>query len=208
MNIADSEPNEAGRPLLRVSCDRQTTAEAILARAAAARAAHTSLVLALCAQRSSRKMSRNTWSLVLLCGLGSLTFACNASPEDTPNAGGAGGSAGTACPLPPSALIPASCVACIKTSCPSVYANLCAADCGAHEYGPACLAAQNEIASCISTNTPCPFACMRSHGSAYVGGAPGVGGDSASGGDATSGGDAATQDDGGAAAVGAAGSDQ
>lgn len=118
---------------------------------------------------------------LLAISIGALSPACDASVENAPGGGGMGGGS-MECPLPPSALIPASCLACVKTACPSVYADLCGADCGADEYGAACLAAQNELGTCISTGSPCLPACGRSHGSAYVGGAPGVGGGSASGG--------------------------
>ena len=154
---------------------------------------------------------------VLAISLGALSPACDSSGENAPGGGGVGGS--VECPLPPSALIPASCLACVKTSCPSVYADLCGANCGADEYGPACLAAQNALGTCISSDSPCLPACGRSHGSAYVGGAPGVGGGSAisgstslggSDGDSAAGaaGDSATAGEGGAASIaGAAGSD-
>lgn len=152
---------------------------------------------------------------LLAISIGLLLPACNDSHDDTQNAGGAGG-ASNACPLPPSALISTSCVACIKTECPATYTQLCAADCAANEYGSACLGAQREIGTCLSSSQ-CAFACGATHGSAYVGGAsglfdpgmggrtanvthPGLGGDSGAAGDSAGGegGASTTSADGGA----------
>jgi hypothetical protein len=106
--------------------------------------------------------------LAVLVVVVSVTPACGGSVE-----GGGGASASTMCTLPPTAVLPPVCLACIKTSCPTVYADFCAADCGANETSPACLGAQQEIGTCLQQPN-CEFECMATHGSA-VGGASGMG---------------------------------
>ena len=111
---------------------------------------------------------------VLVVLVSSVTPACGGSAAVQGGGGsGGGGGAATACTLPPTAVIPPVCLACIKTSCPTVYADLCAADCGANETSPACLNAQQEIGTCLQQPN-CEFECMATHGSA-VGGSGGVG---------------------------------
>lgn len=117
----------------------------------------------------------------VLC-LGVFVSACSASITENRGAGGTGGaagSAGNACPLPATAELPPQCLACIHSSCPAVYDDLCAANCGAAELGAPCLSAQREIGTCLQSN--CPFECQRTHGSA-VGGAGGLAGNAGSGG--------------------------
>ena len=143
-------------------------------------------------------------SMLIAVWLGALSPACN-GPIDTLGAGGTGGSGGSAgmgCPLPPSASIPPACLSCIKASCPSVYADLCSADCAANEYGPACLSAQREVGTCLA-DTHC-IACGMTHGSVYVGGAPGIGDDPTIGG---AGGSETLSQAGASSLAGAAGSD-
>ncbi len=117
---------------------------------------------------------------VLVIFVGSVASACGGvavvqGGAGASGSGGAGGSgASMACTLPPTALIPPACLACIKTACPTVYADFCAADCGADETSPACLGAQKEIGTCLQQPTNCGFECMATHGSA-VGGSSGTG---------------------------------
>jgi hypothetical protein len=114
---------------------------------------------------------------LLVVLVSSVTLACGGSAvvQGGGGSGGEGGSGGasTACTLPATAVIPPVCLACIKTSCPTVYADLCTADCGANETSPACLSAQKEIGTCLQQPN-CEFECMATHGSA-VGGSSGVG---------------------------------
>jgi len=85
---------------------------------------------------------------------------------------------------------------------------LCAANCGADEYGSACLSAQREIGTCFQTQR-C-IGCGMSHGSVYVGGAPGVsnaGNAGASTASADAGDSAVLAEDGANSVAGAAGSE-
>ena len=96
----------------------------------------------------------------LLSGCGGSVVDHGAPAVETSAAGAGGG----ACPLPATAALPPVCVACIHAACPAVYADLCAANCGADELGAPCLSAQREIGSCLKSN--CNFECAQTHGSA------------------------------------------
>lgn len=100
---------------------------------------------------------------------GALMSGCGGSAVDNrANAsGGSAGSAGAGCPLPATAALPPRCVECIRTTCPSTYADLCAANCGEAELGAPCLSAQREVGTCLGSN--CHIECAMSHGSAVPG---------------------------------------
>src|SRR4051812_8740483 len=91
-----------------------------------------------------------------------LVSACSDEEADTVDPAGSAGAGGAACPLPATPELPPPCVACIHTSCPSVYDALCAANCGAAELGEPCLSAQRQIGVCLQTN--CHFECQATHG--------------------------------------------
>jgi hypothetical protein len=124
----------------------------------------------------------------LLSGCGSSVVDHGAPAVETSVAGAGGG----ACPLPATAALPPVCVACIHAACPAVYADLCAANCGADELGAPCLSAQREIGSCVKSN--CRFECAQTHGSVVPpdrlpsAGSAGNGGSFGSGGNFGSGG--------------------
>jgi hypothetical protein len=143
---------------------------------------------------SDRITIRRLLGVVCLLGFAApsaLMSGCAGSAVDNRGAAGTAGAAGAACPLPATAAWPARCVACIQSSCPSVYADLCAANCGADELGAPCLSAQYEVGTqCLGQH--CGSECAQTHGSPVPGSIAGSGavesdnGGSASGG--TSGG--------------------
>ena len=117
--------------------------------------------------------TRSVFGLVTVLGLnalGAILPACGGTAVVSTDAAG-GATAGAApCPLPATALLPPVCVSCIETDCPAVYAELCAANCGAAELGAPCLHAQSEIGTCLQSH--CQRECMATHGSAVAGSGP------------------------------------
>ena len=77
-----------------------------------------------------------------------------------------------------------------------MYADLCAANCGADELGAPCLSAQREIGSCLKST--CHFECAQTHGSAVPPGRLPPAGSAGSGGSLGSGGPDTVDDSAGA----------
>lgn len=127
--------------------------------------------------KSSRSIRRGLALVFLLgfAGPSALMSGCAGTDDGVQASAGAAGTAPVEapCPLPASAELPARCVACIHDRCPTVYAHLCAANCGEAELEAPCLNAQKEIPSCIAMG--CGIDCAMTHGSQVPGSIGGMG---------------------------------